>query len=621
MSNNFIEIEIRLLKKEAAGYPIELNDETNHRQFRGGYLASDITNWTPTASPTDDGKKLLAALLGHPETKQAWDRVRGATKSPRRLRLSIDATAPELHALPWELLYDDTMLAADEQTPFSRYLAGEWEVTPPEKSRPIKMLIAIANPTNLGNYQLQAVDFAAEQTLLESAFEDFTQGQIERVYLPQPITLTALAEALKQGYHLLHIVAHGMFNKRRGEAALFLGNVNNEVEHVFESDFSNMVQRLAQKPQLVFLATCQSATRNPAEAFRGFAPRLITAGVPTVLAMQDLVPVETARAFSRVFYRELFRHGQVDLASNQARAALLTAKLDGGTIPVLFSRLPDNKLLQEIDPDLLPIIERKAFEPETVLIPSGPFIMGNDDPDMPSEGPRHVVTLPTYRMGKYPVTNQQYGEYLKDIKEPRERNNRKPRYWFGLTPAKEQLEHPVVGISWFDALAYTEWLSQVTGRNYRLPSEAQWEKAARGPEGQLYPWGNEWQEDYCNGGQAATRRSGRPKTSNKLETTPVGQYPQGASPYGCLDMTGNVCEWTTTMWGDDPMVNQFPYPYQLADDRDKVAAEWQDARWQRILRGGNFSDEPTRLRCSSRFQFAPDRQAKNWGFRVVCEVG
>ncbi|MCB0086965.1 MAG: CHAT domain-containing protein, partial [Caldilineaceae bacterium] len=99
------------------------------------------------------------------------------------------------------------------------------------------------------------------------------------------------------------------------------------------------------KLRLVFLASCQTAARSPADAFRGLAPRLVQAGVPAVLAMQDLVPVDTARAFATTFYRQLLQHGQVDLATNEARSHLLTVNLSGASIPALFMRLRDGALL------------------------------------------------------------------------------------------------------------------------------------------------------------------------------------------------------------------------------------------------------------------------------------
>jgi formylglycine-generating enzyme required for sulfatase activity len=124
-----------------------------------------------------------------------------------------------------------------------------------------------------------------------------------------------------------------------------------------------------------------------------------------------------------------------------------------------------------------------------------------------------------------------------------------------------------VYVTWHDAMAYCRWLARVTGRAYRLPSEAEWEKAARGTDGRIWPWGNKWDSKRCNS------REGGPGN-----TTPVGQYsPQGDSPYGCVDMAGNVWEWTLSLLKD--------YPYDPKDGREDAQAEGR-----RRLRGGAFFD-------------------------------
>src|SRR5206468_1956337 len=121
--------------------------------------------------------------------------------------------------------------------------------------------------------------------------------------------------------------------------------------------------------------------------------------------------------------------------------------------------------------------------------------------------------LPAYRIGQTPITNRQYAEFLK-----RNRKQEEPQRagWFLRQPPPNKLDHPVVGVSWHDACAYCAWLHQATGRSYRLPTEAEWEKAARGPEGRRYPWGNAWVEQRCNVGST--------------DTTSVTAYPDGASP-------------------------------------------------------------------------------------------
>jgi len=249
-----------------------------------------------------------------------------------------------------------------------------------------------------------------------------------------------------------------------------------------------------------------------------------------------------------------------------------------------------------------PRIERKTFEPETVLIPAGSFWMGSDD-DAENEKPRHRVTLSTYRIGKYPVTNREYAEFLKHNKNQEEL---KLPDWLGRTALPNKLAYPVVGVSWHDASAYCAWLSQETGRTYRLPTEAEWEKAARGVDGQRYPWGNEWVDMRCNVGGNAT--------------TPVTAYPDGASPYGCLDLLGNMQEWTQTIWGAAENTNDYPYPYDAQDGREEPAASPYAVRLLRVHRGGSFRSEVSQVRSSARAGSAQETKVKWRGFRVMLEI-
>ncbi len=352
-TTSIVNLEIRIFKREDAGYPIRFElilVDGQHQQFNGGYLSTDILNWVPSASANQDGETLFGYLNANAEFKQAWATIRGQYEQ-RRVRLRIDNEAPELHTIPWELLRDTSpnyppkILAADADTPFSRYMTGAWEAGQSIAERPIKILVAIANPGNLTDFSLSPIDVAVEQEIIETAYSKLTSDQVQLTFLNSPVTLPGLEERLKEGYHILHIVAHGSFSTRSNTAALFLADNDNKVKIEDEINFKAMVDRQGQKPQLVFLASCQSATRHSADAFRGIGPQLIAAGIPAVLAMQDFIPVKTTEMFTHTFYRQLIQHGQVDLAGNEARSALLTGGFPGSSIPVLFSRLVDNQLL------------------------------------------------------------------------------------------------------------------------------------------------------------------------------------------------------------------------------------------------------------------------------------
>jgi len=244
-------------------------------------------------------------------------------------------------------------------------------------------------------------------------------------------------------------------------------------------------------------------------------------------------------------------------------------------------------------------------EPEMIVIPAGDFLMGSDparDPDAgPEEQPQHRLYLPEFAISRTPITNAQYLVFLQAT------HYRPPSHWRFLRwrirriPA-QQAEHPVVNISWYDAVAYCKWLAQYTGKSYRLPSEAEWEKAARGADGRRFPWGDEWDEARCN------------IAPSQEHTTPVNAFPAGASPYGVLDMVGNVWEWTRSLWGMNLRAPTFGYPYDPDDGRENQAAP---EFIRRVLRGVSFYNDPHMARCAARYRYSPHNRFDSVGFRVV----
>lgn len=351
------DLEIRILAREVQGYPVEIT-LNNEQEFPRGYLNPAFLPWVPTASPAADGECLFQWLLGDVRLKTAWAEVRGRCPE-RRVRLRIDDSAPELHALPWELLRDPDDgripqdLAASVATPFSRYLAGKWQPGSPILQRPIKILVAIANPENLKDQNLESLKEEEEWGTLQNATSGLENVKMD--LLPKPCTLPALEAKLREGYHVLHFIGHGSYSGEDKKAVLYMADQNNQTKLEHDTDVAEMLARqLAdtkihqhEKLRLVFLASCQTATRSPADAFLGLAPRLVAAGVPAVVAMQGLMPVKTAQTFAGTFYRQLLEHGEVDLAANEARSSLLSDGLPGASIPVLFMRLCSGQLFSE----------------------------------------------------------------------------------------------------------------------------------------------------------------------------------------------------------------------------------------------------------------------------------
>jgi formylglycine-generating enzyme required for sulfatase activity len=244
---------------------------------------------------------------------------------------------------------------------------------------------------------------------------------------------------------------------------------------------------------------------------------------------------------------------------------------------------------------------KQPFEPELILIPAGEFLMGSDPQQnkdaADAEQPQHRLYLPDYYLAKTPVTNVQYRAFVLAT------GHEAPEGWTNRTPPRGEEDHPVVHVSWYDAKDYCQWLSEVTGRGYGLPSEAEWEKGARGTDGRIYPWGNQWDATRCN-----SRESGLGKT------TSVHVYPQGASPYGLLDMTGNVWEWTCSLWGRNFGSPDYRYPYRASDGREHLAAE---PEVRRVRRGGSFGYSRSGVRCAYRGWRNPLARFGDVGFRVV----
>jgi formylglycine-generating enzyme required for sulfatase activity len=177
------------------------------------------------------------------------------------------------------------------------------------------------------------------------------------------------------------------------------------------------------------------------------------------------------------------------------------------------------------------------------------------------------------------------------------RSRTEPAYWNDSRFNQPNL--PVVGVTWFEARAYAAWLSVCTGKTYRLPTEAEWEKAARGKRGRLHPWGYRWDAAKCN------TLEGR-----ILGTSPVGAFPEGTSPYGAMDMAGNVWEWTGTLYQ--------PYPYV-----NDVSRENAESEGKRVLRGGSWFNGQVGGSLAARLAPSPFRSTSTtiFGFRVVCVPG
>lgn len=339
------DLELRIFPQQAEGYPVEMT-LGRHQVFPRGYLATDIADWVSTGDLQADGQALRDKLLSDQKLRDAWLEARGQAPQ-RRIRLWIDVDAPELHALPWELLQDEgVMLSANAATPFTRFLPVKLPWRGAIAGNVIRVLAVISNPADIASaHGLTPLDVAQERAALEKVAEGAPASYTLNVtFLDPPITLERLEAALRDGYHVLHYIGHGAYNARRRQAALYLQDDAGNTQVVGDDALVTMLARQDVRPQLVFLAACQSAVRATTDAFLGLGPKLIGVGVPAVVAMQDFVTLESARKLNTEFYQQLLKHGQVDRAINAARSTLLTAGRPDAVVPVLLTRLESCQL-------------------------------------------------------------------------------------------------------------------------------------------------------------------------------------------------------------------------------------------------------------------------------------
>ncbi len=314
--------------------------------------------------------------------------------------------------------------------------------------------------------------------------------------------------------------------------------------------------------------------------------------------------------------------------------------------------------------------------PPLVSIPAGYYPLGDDDSGYKSEGPSHTVEIVAFAIGMFPVTNAEYRLFIEagGYKDERwweteaarawlrgegssagakqhgrdlqkyvqgfsddviRQQNVAPtqiEFWLWLKNASDeerdkqyekwyptgkiyhqpaywddsqfnQVSRPVVGVTWFEARAYCGWLSAQTGNRYTLPAEVEWEAAARGKVGRNYAYGQNFDPAHCNTFETHIRR-----------TTPVGVFPGGQTIDGVADLSGNVWEWTTTIWGTDVQKPSFTYPYHADDGREDLV----DGTSRRVLRGGSWDDNQSAARAAYRSYNHPNFRYYYVGFRVGC---
>jgi formylglycine-generating enzyme required for sulfatase activity len=392
--------------------------------------------------------------------------------------------------------------------------------------------------------------------------------------------------------------------------------------HLTEAGFPGLlVQLVRAEPErwreVLLLAAAKVARGTPYAAWtlvQKLCPQPFSADRPiseqewwaALLAGQALVETEIFRTLDPTV-------DQDNLATLNAVRSWLEALVQGGHLAATDRALA-GRALGQIG-DQRPGVGLKGGLPDLAWVPiePGPFRMGStleqDRYAADNEQPSFLCTLirQPYAISRYPITVAQYGAFIEAG------GYHQRRYWtaagwawrreqqiLGPTPYEGSFSlpnHPQVGVSWYEAVAFCNWLSSQLGYRVRLPREAEWERAARHTDGRLYPWGDEFVAGACNLNDAGIGG-----------TTAVGIFPAGDAVCGAADMAGNVWEWCSTRW----LPNYIEYEEKANDAL--AGAE------RRVLRGGAFYNSRNLLRCASRnFYAAPTNRYASIGFRVACD--
>jgi formylglycine-generating enzyme required for sulfatase activity len=598
----------------------------------------------------DFGRDLFDALFTG-EIRHCYEQsMEQVWREDKGIRLKLRFQPPDLAALPWEFLYDPRQaeyICLSRNTTLARYLEPPRAIPPLSLSPPLRVLGMIASPGDP-----ESPDVAREKEQVETALQGLqARGLAELTWLEGP-TRHHLQKAMQRGdWHVFHFLGQGDFSRRdrlSDESDVAPAGEEGDIRWLSAADLPRLLANHRSLRVVLLNAREGGGGASLRNFFSSTAALLVRQGTPAVLAVPYEVSDEAEIKLFRVFYEALALGIPVDAAVAGARKAISSTvanTVEWGA-PTLFMGSPDGLVfsptggldsvqtetveeplqapveletpaqVSEPEPAPIPAIPSQEaeqppreprpepetpvrtpqpIEPELVLIPAGEFLMGSnpeqDQRAYEAEQPQHRVHLPDYHIARTPVTNAQYAAFVEAS------GYNAPNHWVdGKSPSGKE-DYPVVYISWYDAMAYCKWLSEKNGQAYRLPSEAEWEKAARGTDGGIYPWGDAWEPGRCNS-----------KESSPDDTTLVDAYPDGVSPYGILDMAGNVWEWTASLYR--------PYPYDPTDNREDPRAGGK-----RVLRGGAFYSSARRVRCAYRDSGHADHWRGNYGFRVVLAPG
>lgn len=606
----------------------------------------------------DFGRALFDGLLTG-DVRTLYDRsLEHAQRENGGLRVRLRIEDPKLAALPWEFLYDHRQaefVCLSRDTPVVRYLQIPQPIRPLVVPGPLRILGMIASPVDM-----RRLDVEGERRRVDQAISTLGRAGLVEITWLDGQTWRDLQRAMRGGpWHVLHYIGHGGFSEVADEGLIYLADEDGHAKALNASELGRLLAS-HHSLRLVFLSACEGARGSRQDVFSSTAATLVRRGLPAALAMQYSVTDAAAIELARTFYEALAEGYPVDAAVAEARVAVslaLSNTLEWG-VPVLYMRSTDGVLFQQQplpatrEPAAVqrdtgrppqpsqvrgaapgPPVEVRAAKPvspppwhtlapstgkilaittpinvELVQIPAGVFFMGTQSDVLgkllerfggegvwyKDEQPGKRVELAAYHISKFPITNLQYAAFVRDA------NTSSPKHWRRGTIPTGKENHPVVNVSWHDAVVFCQWLAKTSGLWVRLPAESEWEKAARGVDGRIFPWGNDDPTaDLCN---FAGAKIG--------DTSPVDRYPGGASPYQVWDMAGNIWEWTGSAQSLVPETYKSPF-------KSPNHGHLPDESLSHVVRGGSFNDAAMNIRCAVRPARFPNYVRNDTGFRIV----
>lgn len=509
-----------------------------------------LADTAPQRSADDDmavalGVDLFRVLFDGP-IGDLWQRsLDEARRLQQPLRIELRGST-DLLAWPWELLRDPDggVPALSARTPLVRYIPLDQPSTERLLAElPLRLLFVSATPKNL-----PALDLDRERQVIERALAPLIEDGVLNLQVIEQASPRALQQHIRdERPHVVHISAHA-----NASGTVFLTGSDGRALPLTVSNVPRLIADHADL-RFVWLNTCQSAAVR--HGTPGAAQQLIHAGLPAVLGMQRPISDDAATRLTQALYTLLVDGYDLETGVAHARKALAQAHGLEWSTPALFLRTRDSHLwswvggVQRSRPT---IVEQEAIgrpRAETRPAPDGSIMvqLHAGQAWIGPPGKEDLQEFPTFWIAQTPITNAQYARFVAETQHP------PPPQWEGEHPPEDRASHPVVYVSWRDAAAYCEWAGG------RLPSAAEWERAARGTDGRAWPWGSDWKSNAAN-----------TKEREFADTTAVTAHPEGATPEGILDMAGNVWEWTSTVEPEGRVTKGGSW-YEPAE----LAAPWQ----------------------------------------------